>query len=171
MPVDFGACGACRSSDAEGHVDVERREFLARSAMLMLGSFLAASCGDGQIGGVVGPILLPGGGGGGGGGGSLVIALANFPALAAVGGIARVDNNTPTPVAVARTGPATFVAVSMICPHAAFRPIQITAPGFKCPNHGAEFAPSGDWVGGQPTSDLFRFTTSYDATTQTLTIT
>lgn len=144
-------CGGC---------GVDRRAFLSQSAMLVAGSLLAASCGDGQIGGVLGPIGTAG----------LVVTLADFPSLAAVGGTARVDGGSSRPVAVTRTGASTFVALSMICPHAGYRPIQITAPGFRCPNHGAEFESDGNWVGGQTTRDLTRFTVVFDAGAGTLTI-
>jgi nitrite reductase/ring-hydroxylating ferredoxin subunit len=156
MSERTGDCAAC---------GVNRREFLATSTLAVLGSFVVASCGDGQIGGVAGPILPPGGVGG------LVVTLADFPALGSVGGTARVDGGGSNPVAVTRTGPSTFVALSMICPHAAYKPIQIAAPGFKCPNHGAEFESDGTWVGGQRTSDLTSFTVVYDAGAGTLTIT
>jgi Rieske Fe-S protein len=144
-------CGGC---------GLDRRAFLSQSAMLVAGSFLAASCGDGEIGGVAGPAGTAG----------FVVSLADFPALGSVGGTARVDSGGSRPVAVTRTGATTFIAMSMICPHAGYRPIQIAAPGFYCPNHGAEFAPDGKWVGGQRTSDLPRFTVVYDAGAGTLTI-
>lgn len=150
---DCAACG------------VDRREFLSTSALVVFGSILAASCGDGQIGGVAGPILPPGGVGG------LVVNLVDFPALATVGGTARVDAGGANPIAVTRTGASSFVALSMICPHAAFKPIQIMAPGFKCPNHGAEFASNGTWVGGQPTGNLTQFAVVYNAGAGTLRIT
>lgn len=151
-------------NDRCGGCGVDRRAFLSQSAMLVAGSLLAASCGDGDIGGAGGIFLPPGGTTG------LVIRLADFPALASVGGTVRVDSGGSRPVAVTRTGPATFVALSMICPHANFSPIQITAPGFRCPNHGAQFAPDGEWVGGQPTGNLGRFSVVYDAGAGTLTI-
>jgi Rieske Fe-S protein len=144
-------CGGC---------GVDRRAFLSKSAMLVAGSLLAASCGDGEIGGVLGP----------GGTARLVITLADFPALGTVGGTARVDAGRSRPVAVTRTGESTFVALSMVCPHAGYRPIQIAPPGFKCPNHGAEFESDGNWVGGQFTRDLPRFSVVYDAGAGTLTI-
>jgi cytochrome b6-f complex iron-sulfur subunit len=151
MTVMGDACGGC---------GVDRRAFLSKSAMLVAGSLLAASCGDGEIGGVLGP----------GGTTGLVVTLADFPALATVGGTARVDGGSSRPVAVTRTGAATFVALSMICPHAGYRPIQITSAGFVCPNHGAEFEADGNWVGGQNTRDLSRFTVVFDAGAGTLTI-
>ncbi len=145
-------CGAC---------GVDRRAFLSQSAMLVAGSLLAASCGDGQIGGVLGP----------GGTAGFTVTLADFPALSAVGGTARVDDGGSRPVAVTRTGPTSFLAMSMVCPHAGYRPIQIAPPGFKCPNHGAEFAPDGTWVGSQKTRDLPRFSVVFDEGAGTLTIT
>lgn len=151
MTEQFDSCGTC---------GVGRRAFLSQSAMLVAGSLLAASCGDGQIGGVLGP----------GGTAGFVVTLADFPALGAVGGTARVDGGGSQPVAVTRTGPSSFVAMTMVCPHAAYRPIQIAPPGFKCPNHGAEFASDGTWVGGQNTRDLPRFAVVFDAGAGTLTI-
>jgi Rieske Fe-S protein len=153
QPADCVGCG------------IGRRDFLSSAALALLASSLASACGDGQIGGVTGPVNPPGGPGG------LLVRLADFPALATVGGIARVDGGSSNPVAAVRLGPSSFAALSMICPHAGFRPIQITSPGFRCPNHGAEFAPAGDWVGGQRTSDLPRFNVAYDAAAGTLTIT
>jgi Rieske Fe-S protein len=140
-----------------------------RGALAAVSALLLTACGDGQIGGPLGtgdgtPPPLPGGSG------SLVIALADFPELATVGGTARVDGNTSTPIAVSRTGPSSFVAVSMICTHAGFRPIDIRPSGFRCPNHGAVFADDGTWLSGQRTSDLERYAVSYDAGAGTLTI-
>lgn len=151
MTEQTARCGAC---------GVDRREFLSKSAMLVAGSLLAASCGDGEIGGVMGP----------GGTAGLVVTVADFPALATVGGTARVDAGGSRPVAVTRTGAESFVAMSMVCPHAGYRPIQIAPPGFKCPNHGAEFEPDGNWVGGQHSRDLTRFTVVFDAGAGTLAI-
>ena len=99
-----------------------------------------------------------------------MIVVSNFPALATIGGTARVDAGTAWPVAVTRTGAENFVALSMICTHQAFKPIQITLTGFQCPNHGALFDPFGAHVGGQPTSDLRTYPSVYDVATDTLTI-
>lgn len=150
---------------------LSRRDFVERGALAAVSALLLTACGDGEIGGP-----LSGGGPGGsrpplpGGAGSLVVALASFPELATVGGTARVDGDTDTPIAVSRTGPSNFVAVSMICTHAGFRPIDIRPVGFRCPNHGAVFADDGAWVAGQPTVDLQRYNVIYDAGAGTLTI-
>lgn len=151
--------------------ELSRRSFVERGALAALATLLLGSCGDGEIGGPVGiggggaPPPVPGGPGG------LVIALADFPALASIGGTARVDGGTSTPIGVSRTGASTFVAVSMICPHAGFKPIEIRPTGYRCPNHGAVFADDGSWVSGQRTSGLALYEVSYDAVADTLTIT
>jgi Rieske Fe-S protein len=100
----------------------------------------------------------------------LVVTLAGVPALAAVGGFARVDGNTSTPVALVRTGPATYVALSMSCPHQGAT-VSIQSGGFICPRHGARFSSSGTWLGGQPTSSLKVLASTYDGAAGTVTIT
>lgn len=100
---------------------------------------------------------------------SFSVQISSYPALANVGGIARVDNGG-TPIAVVRTGADAFAAFSLICPHRGCT-VGINGSSFRCPCHGAMFASSGLWTGGQQTSNLAAFSTSYDATTATLTIT
>jgi Rieske Fe-S protein len=126
---------------------------------------VGTACGDGEIGGPAGPTVAPPIDGG-----PFTIAIADFPPLANVGGIARVDGGSATPIAVARLGASSFVAMSMICPHAGYRPISIVPGGFICPNHGAEFETDGQWSGGQPTRDLVLYVVDYDAGAGTLTI-
>jgi thiosulfate dehydrogenase [quinone] large subunit len=153
----------CRSCPA-ANSDPDRRRFLAQAALAAAGLLTAGACGDGVIGGPLGPREarpLPN---------ALVVQLADFPSLAVVGGSARVDPGTSTPIAVTRTGTASFVALSMICPHASYRPIQIVGTGFRCPNHGAEFDETGNWTGGQRTTDLRAYGVVYDETAGTLTI-
>ena len=145
-----------------------RRDFVSTALLASVGAFLAA-CGDGNIGGVTGnggtslPPPPPGG--------SLVVTLADFPALATDGGIARVDADTATPIAVTRLNSSGYLAFSMICPHAGYRPIDIGAGGFECPNHGARFAANGDWVGGQSTRSLKQYSVLLNAGAGTITIT
>jgi Rieske Fe-S protein len=139
----------------------DRREFLTVSAASVLTVLLTNACG--------------GSGGGDGGGGvitgpvSYSIQVSSYPGLANVGGIARVDNGG-TPIAAVRTGADTFAAFSLICPHRGCT-VGINGSSFRCPCHGATFASSGLWTGGQQTTNLAAFGTSYDATTDTLTIT
>lgn len=142
----------------------DRRAFLSQAVLAAAGLAVTVACGDGQIGGPLGPRSASPLGE------ALTVRLADFPALGVIGGSARVDPGTTRPIAVTRTGPASFVALSMICPHASFRPIQIVGAGFRCPNHGAEFDERGNWTGGQRTTSLLQFTVVYDAPTETLTV-
>ena len=73
------------------------------------------------------------------------------------------------PFAIVHTDASAFVALSRVCPHQGFI-VDVTGSGFHCPNHGAQFNESGVWVGGQRTSNLRSYPTSYDAATGTLTI-
>ena len=146
-----------------------RRQFLSQTALAAAAAVLTtalAACGDGNIGGaeVTGPTTTPVPPKG------LTIRIADFPALQQTGGTARVDGGTATPIAVTRIGASSFVALSMVCPHAGFSPIDIVAGGFRCPNHGATFASDGVWTGGQPTTRLQSYPTVYSASAGTLTI-
>jgi Rieske Fe-S protein len=133
----------------------DRREFIATSAASAVAALLAAACGTSSTGVNTGPV-------------SLSVQISNYPALTSVGGIARVDNGG-TPVAAVRTGASTFAAFSLICPHFGCT-VGINGSSFLCPCHGARFASTGTWIGGQPTSNLTSLSASYDATSGVLTI-
>ena len=133
---------------------IARREFIERTlALLGAGALVACS---GQT--LTTPDITP-----------FTVKLSDFPALASVSGIAIVDTNGADPIAVTRTGDATFLALSLICPHRGVT-VQISSPGFFCPGHGAMFAANGTWTGGQPTSNLGSYRLSYDAAAGTLQI-
>lgn len=136
-----------------------RREFLGAAALTAL-ALLETACGDGLIGGT-GPGAVSGG--------PLVVTLSQYPALAAVGGVARVDGGNGSPVALVRTGTATFTALSLVCTHQGTT-VNLNGSGFLCPNHGARFSGTGQWQGGQPTSNLHAIATTYDATAGKVTI-
>jgi Rieske Fe-S protein len=134
-----------------------RREFITTSAASAMAALLVTACGaSGTTGVNTGPI-------------SLSVQVSNYSALANVGGMAEVDRGG-TPVAAVRTGANSFAAFSLICPHNGCT-VGITGSSFYCPCHGAQFASTGAWTGGQRTSNLASLTTSYDATTGMLTIT
>ncbi|HEY5491488.1 MAG TPA: Rieske (2Fe-2S) protein, partial [Gemmatimonadaceae bacterium] len=99
----------------------------------------------------------------------LVVTLASFAALASTGGIARVDGGSRTPVALVRTGAASFLAFSLRCPHAGYT-VSVQGGAFYCPAHGARFSSTGVNNGGQRTSNLVSLKVSYDATAGTVTI-
>jgi Rieske Fe-S protein len=140
----------------------DRRSFLSTAFIASVGALFLDACGDGEIG-LTGPQAgaLPE---------PVIVTLASFPALATVGGIARVDNGTNRPIAVVCTAIDTYVAVTMICAHQGYRPIEIVGGRFICPNHGAEYAATGEWTGGQRANNLRQYSVAYDAVAGTLTI-
>jgi len=147
-----GHCSAAAFPGAGG--EIGRRTFLAQSALLAAAAALAA-CG---VSDATAPDLT----------GQASIKVTDYPALASVGGIAMVTIQG-SPLAIVRTGTSTYVALSRVCPHQGST-VNQSGSGFLCPNHGARFAADGTWVGGQPTSSLRSYATSYDATSGTLTI-
>lgn len=152
----------CRGLCTRAQDGMDRRSFLTAAAAASVTLALAA-CGDHQIGGVLAP---PAGGGAPGAG--ITVRVADFAALAAVGGVARVTT-TGTPIAVYRSAANTFQAFAMGCPHAGTT-VNITATGFTCPNHNAKFGKDGTWLSGQRTSALVSIPVAYDAAAGTLTL-
>jgi cytochrome b6-f complex iron-sulfur subunit len=151
-------CGGCAPVHAAEIVrdGIGRRTFLAQSALLAAGALLAAcAAGDATDPGTT--INSTTG-----------IKVSDFPALASVGGIALV-NVSGNPLAVVRTGDASFVTLSRICPHQGST-INPSGSGFLCPGHGARFSTTGQWQGGERTSNMRSYATSYDAAAGTITI-
>jgi cytochrome b6-f complex iron-sulfur subunit len=155
-------------SDASGHdpcaaCAVSRRTFLSAATMAAVVSALEA-CSS--------PTEAPSGGTVGGGtvGGTFTVKLSDFPALANVNGVARVEPNG-SPTALVRTGASTFVAVSMVCTHQGTTVgIVSGGGGFLCPNHGARYGLTGTWTGGQVTTSLPTFTATFNAAAGTVTV-
>lgn len=168
LRLRVASCEECGINKAKGEVldatAVDRRQFVARGAIAAVGALLVSACGG------AGSTTGPGPGGGGGSGGPLDVTVSSFPALANIGGIARVDSGQGTPVAAVRTSATTFSAFSLICPHFGCT-VGIASGSFACPCHGARFAANGRWTGGQPTGNLTSLTATFDATTDVLTIT
>ncbi|MCC6242624.1 MAG: Rieske (2Fe-2S) protein [Gemmatimonadaceae bacterium] len=139
---------------------IARRTFLSQSTLAVLGAAplgaaLLGACGDGVTGATAGSTVVTGS-----------VRIADYPALAAVGGVARVSG---TVVAVVRSATSTYRAFSMSCPHQGTT-VAINGAGFRCPNHGATFAATGAWTGGERTSSLRELTVVYNAQDETLTI-
>ncbi len=106
---------------------------------------------------------------GGGGNVDLTIRLADFPALSAVGGLARVDVNSGIPIGVARLGAAGYAAYGLACPHEQFT-IDPTGNRWRCPRHGALFAADGSLLAGPATTGLTALSVALNATPGTLRI-
>jgi Rieske Fe-S protein len=133
---------------------MDRRAFVSQGTLAAVAAVLTGAC---MSGGPTAPHV------------NLVVQLSNFPELATVGGMARVDNGNGSPVAAVRTGLASFAAFSLICPHYGCT-VGVGRSYFQCPCHGATFAATGIWVGGQPTGNLKSLHATYDAAAGTLTI-
>ena len=152
-------CGASCSCGAESSglafSPMDRRKFIS------LGALAAATVALAACAGAVDSVTSPGSV-------SAMVKISDYSALATVGGVAVTSLNG-TPIAIVRTGAATFMTLSRVCPHQGSTIGQISG-GFRCPNHGATFNTTGTWTGGQRTSNMRSYTTSYDATAGTLTI-
>lgn len=154
-----GGCGAGCPCGAMAGMD--RRAFISQGTLAIVAAVLAEGCGTG-VWDALAPSTFDLGA-------AMTVKAANFPALASIGGVARVDGGTGTPIAVVRTASATFAAFSLICPHQGTT-VNLTATGFQCPNHGAQFDKSGSWIGGQVTGNLVSYPVTFDAATGILTI-
>lgn len=152
------ACAGCLGADVERialEAGIDRRQFLLRGALAAAAVALAACAGADTT---TGPTTSVG----------ASIKVSDYPELANVGGVALVTIQA-TPIAIVRTSTTSFLALSRICPHQG-QTIQEVSSGFYCPGHGASWNIDGRWTGGQPTSNMNSYTTAYDATSGTLTI-
>jgi Rieske Fe-S protein len=143
------------AATADELTGISRRSFVLQSALLAASAALAA-CAAGDTSAPT----LPSTGN--------TVNVNNTPALASVGGVALVNIGS-VPLAIVRTGASSFLALSRICPHQGGT-IQQSGGGFQCPVHGATFNSTGQWIGGQRTSSMHSYATSYDATSGILTI-
>ena len=138
---------------------IGRRTFLVQSGMLAaIAALSACAGGDGAF---TAPDL-------GSGSTGTTIKVSDQPGLATVGGTALVTIAN-SPFAIVRTGTSTFIALSRVCPHQGSI-VNKTTSGFLCPNHGAQFSSTGTWVGGERTSSMRSYATSYDPATDLLTV-
>ena len=145
--ASLAVCAHCSTTRAGG---VDRRAFLSAATLAAVAALLeACSAAGGNF--FTGPA-----------GGSLTVKLSDFPVLATVGGIARVDNGNGAPTALVRTGTSTFRGVTMVCTHQGSTIDVIGGTSFHCPNHGALFNSAGVNTGGQQTSSLATFTATFD---------
>lgn len=152
-----GDCEALAGALAVPADGIGRRTFLVQSGIL---AAIAALNACGGLGGsdVTAPTIPS----------NSSIKVSDYPALASVGGVAMITLGS-APVAVVRTGTSSFLALSRVCPHQGGI-VQLAQNDFVCPVHGATYNLSGQWIGGQRANSLHQYTTSYDATTGTLTI-
>ena len=88
-------------------------------------------------------------------GGRLSVDLKAVPALAKVGGAAKIGSVKGVPVAIARTGTAKYIAFNLLCPHQKVTVTQ-NGKGWVCNAHGSEFESDGDLALGPATTGLAR---------------
>jgi cytochrome b6-f complex iron-sulfur subunit len=138
----------------------DRRTFLSETARLAAIAVLVSACGS-TLGSLTGPTSYSLNK-------AITVKLSDYPGLANAGSAVRVSG-TNVPIALVNEGNNNYTALSLICTHQGAT-VQWTGNIFICPNHGAEFAPDGHWIGGQPTSGLVSYPTSFDAATDTVTI-
>jgi Rieske Fe-S protein len=157
MTVDVTRGHACPCVAIDGApIGIARREFVG-SAAAALAALALAACG-GATDFLTSPGTVA----------STSIKVSDFPTLANVGGVAT-TSVSGIPIAIVRTGASSFAAFSRICPHQGTT-IDVQSNGFQCPRHGATFNLSGQWIGGQRTSNLVAYPVGYDAASATLTI-
>ncbi len=141
---------------AAGPAGVDRRVFLSRAVLAAAAAALAA-CGAAGGADVTAPSSV-----------GSTVHLASYPDLATVGGVQTVTLNGNA-FAIVRTGASSFITLSLACPHKGTT-LDVVSGGFHCPNHGATFDSTGQWVGGQSAGHMYTYPTTYDATAGTLTI-
>lgn len=149
-------CSGCQTRASMPVADgIGRRTFLVQSGILAAMAALAAC---GASGDATAPSVPS----------NSQINVGSYPALANVGGVALVSIGN-APIAIVRTGTSTFLALSRVCPHQGGI-VNESSNRWVCPVHGATFDINGTWIGGQRTSSLHQYSTTYDATANTLTI-
>ena len=135
-----GACASC----------ISRRAFLADAATIAALTTLFAGCADAGISEPVGRVD---------------VKVGSFPGLVAMNQLVLVDSQR----AAKRTGADTFVAFSRRCTHEGFA-VDLSGSGFICEQHGSRFDNDGKVTLGPAARPLSTLATSYDSTTDTLTI-
>ena len=111
---------------------LNRREFLARSAVAAAALAGVEACGDGQIGPTAAML-----------GGGVTVKLTDFPGLATIGTVVGITADR----ALVRTSANTFQGFSRICTHQGCL-TDVQNNRFECPCHGSIFANDGSVIRG-----------------------
>ena len=132
---------------------VDRRTFLSR-AMAGAAMLALAACGASDA---MAPFT-----------GTASVNISDYPALAAVGGVAIVTLNGAS-LALVRDSTTSVVALSRVCPHEGGT-INQSGSGFTCQRHGARFSLTGTWLGGERTTNMRSYATTFDPSSGVITI-
>ncbi len=101
--------------------------------------------------------------------GALALSVGSSSPLAATGNAAVVQYQAGY-LLVARTGQSSFSAVSAICTHAGCLINAMAGSDYVCTCHGSTFDTSGRVLSGPAPISLRQYATSFDAGSNTLTI-
>jgi cytochrome b6-f complex iron-sulfur subunit len=140
---------------------LNRRDFLAKSALAAAALVALEGCGDGQIG----PTAVKLGSG-------TTISLQDFPQLAKIGTIVPVTAER----ALVRTSATEFLGLSRVCTHqGCLTDIDTNSNQFQCPCHGSVFSNDGSVIRGPniaspPIGPLEKLTTTYNQAAGTVTV-
>ena len=140
---------------------LNRRDFLAKSALAAAAAALVSGCGNGDFG-----PPLPAHPGGGRPSGAVTIKVSSFPGLQTVGTLVAVAVER----AAMRTGPSSFAAISTICTHQGCD-ADVVNDIVICSCHDSRFDKTGAVIKGPAERPLDQLQTSYNAQTDELTIT
>ncbi len=146
---------------------LNRREFLAKSALAAAALAALEACGNGQIGP---PVRNTGGDPNQPTGGPFTIRIADQPGLGATGTLVDIGHDR----AVIRTAATTFVAFSKICTHQQCT-TDVRNNEFECPCHGSRFANDGSVLNGPnipspPIGPLLKLAVTFNAGDGTITV-
>jgi cytochrome b6-f complex iron-sulfur subunit len=167
LPV-LSSCGGCT------------RRVLLRGFGIAAATSLLGACRISLENPTGGPDGGGGGGGGGGGSGSGTTCGSNLCLdlnASANAGLVTVGGSLVVPapsdkIIVVRTSESEFAALSDVCTHMACTVhYDATSMLLVCPCHGSRFTLSGSVARGPALKPLASYTTSYDSTTDVLTIT
>jgi Rieske Fe-S protein len=148
---------------------INRRGFLAKSAVAAAALVVLEGCGDGQIG----PPSRTVSNGGDPNipiGGPVTVKLSDFPGLATVGTVVDIGHER----AVVRTSATTFRGLSRICTHEQCD-TDVRNNRFECPCHGSTYAADGSVIRGPsvaspPITPLRTLNVTVDAAAGTITV-
>lgn len=130
-------------------------------------AFLVGMCGAAALAVGVGPALLADDAAAATGikrkkNGQVVVTVGKVPALSKVGGRVLLGTVKGAPVAVVRTGTASYEALDLSCTHQGVT-VRESANGWTCPAHGSQFAEDGAVTRGPAMANLALVRTRWNA--------
>lgn len=155
-------CEGCSRLGFEATADapadgMTRRGFVERATLAAVAAVLAGC----DLSSPTGPGLPTGG--------PYLVPVSDYPALAHVGGVAKVGLEDGSVVGIGRTAETAFEAYGLACTHEGTE-VRVQGDGWLCPSHQAAFDTAGDVVRGPAGRPLVSVPCSYDPASGTLTV-